>query len=354
MLRLRLPFLIGLLALPGVGSAQGQVEINQTRALAGGVTSADNPGFPVTLADPGSYVLSGDLVVSAVATTAVEITADDVSLDLGGFSIRGPHVCAPGGCVTDVGHGVHEDQMRERASVRNGVITGFGDTCIRLGQQAHVEDVAVTMCGGAGIRVEDHGLVLENRVFNIGEIGIMLAASSGFARNVVGLTGLAGVLDDTFSGGREIGGNVCDDFHCSPNPARRRFYLTTSGFDGRLAAGACVEGFHMASIWELLDFSGLGYETSLGETQTDSGTGPPKGFDAWVRTSGGNNIGSTVGTANCSAYTAAPPNSQGTWVRLQSNWGASPQDPEPTVWWVAGTDSCNGTQHPVWCIEDVR
>lgn len=350
---LRLPLLIALFALPGSTAAQGLVEINQTRALAGGITSSDTPGFPVTLGDPGSYVLSGDLV-AGTGETAVSITADDVSLDLNGFAIRGPHVCAPGNCTTDVGHGVHENQMRERASVRNGVVTGFGDNCIRLGQQAHVEDVAVSMCGGSGIWVEDHGLVLENRVFSVGLTGIMLEADSGYARNVVALTGLAGAPDDTISGGRGIGGNVCDDFHCSPNPARRRFYLTTTDFDGRLAAGACVEGFHMASIWELLDFSSLTYETSLGETLTDSGTGPPKGFNAWVRTGGGNNIGSTVGQANCSAYTSAPPSSQGTWVRLQSNWGSSPQDPEPTVWWVAGTDACVNTPHPVWCIEDVR
>src|SRR5262245_37418853 len=80
-------------------TADGAVRIDQNRALAGFVTSGDGPGFPVTLSQPGSYRLSGNLIVPDVNTTAIEITADGVTLDLGGFSIIGPVTC-PGDPVT--------------------------------------------------------------------------------------------------------------------------------------------------------------------------------------------------------------------------------------------------------------
>src|SRR5438046_162421 len=40
-------------------ASDGVVEINQARALAGGVTRGDAPGFPVTISQPGSYRLTG-------------------------------------------------------------------------------------------------------------------------------------------------------------------------------------------------------------------------------------------------------------------------------------------------------
>ena len=64
------------IALTGsVAASPGAVEINQARALAGGVTPSDLPGFPVTIDGPGSFVLTGDLDLSAEspATHAIDI-----------------------------------------------------------------------------------------------------------------------------------------------------------------------------------------------------------------------------------------------------------------------------------------
>jgi len=47
-----------------VWAVDGVTEVNQTRAVAGGVTSDDTPGFPVTLNHPGSYRLTGNLTVT--------------------------------------------------------------------------------------------------------------------------------------------------------------------------------------------------------------------------------------------------------------------------------------------------
>src|SRR5438067_8861679 len=77
-------------------AVDGVVLINQNAALAGNVTPGDTPGFPVTISLPGSYKLSSNLVVPDANTTAIEIVADDVKLDLNGFSIIGPTVCTQG------------------------------------------------------------------------------------------------------------------------------------------------------------------------------------------------------------------------------------------------------------------
>ncbi len=79
--------------------AGGIVEINQTTALSGGVNGdilADPAGFPVVLSEPGSYLLTSDLVVADNFLSAVFVAADDITLDLGGFSIRGPNLGWPG------------------------------------------------------------------------------------------------------------------------------------------------------------------------------------------------------------------------------------------------------------------
>ena len=92
-----LQVLIPLLLLGVTDPARAQVIINQGKALMGNVTPGDAAGFPVTLSQPGSYVLTSNLTVSNANTHAIDITVDDVTVDLNGFVIQGPTVCTGGG-----------------------------------------------------------------------------------------------------------------------------------------------------------------------------------------------------------------------------------------------------------------
>ena len=56
---------------------------------------------------------------------------------------------------------------------------------------------------------------------------------------------------------------------------RKAYYLTQTTHNGGQARSACAAGYHMASLWEILDTSNLRYNTELGFTQEDSGFGPP-------------------------------------------------------------------------------
>lgn len=111
------------LALPGMALAvDGQVLITQARAMAGGVTAGDAPGFPVTISEPGSYRLASNLIVPAGAN-GIEITANDVTIDLNGFSIVLPEATTQTSPpffngITDLG------TARKFITIRDGTIIG--------------------------------------------------------------------------------------------------------------------------------------------------------------------------------------------------------------------------------------
>ena len=88
-------FLFGLVAafVPmTVFAVDGVVLINQATRQRD-VTPGDTAGFPVTISQPGSYKLSSNLTIADPFGTVIQITADDVTLDLNGFTIQGPSVC---------------------------------------------------------------------------------------------------------------------------------------------------------------------------------------------------------------------------------------------------------------------
>ena len=67
-------------------AADGVIEINQAIVEANG-------GFPYVISEPGSYKLSGNLTVPDENTTAIEVGAHGVTVDLNGFAIIGPVQC---------------------------------------------------------------------------------------------------------------------------------------------------------------------------------------------------------------------------------------------------------------------
>ena len=137
--------------------------IDEKAASSGKVTAGDAPGFPVTISQPGSYRLTSNLLVPDSATTAIEITANDVSLDLNGFSIVGPNVCTPNPtrCTYSGGTGIGVMAVGPpgvvspaNVHVFNGTVRGMGGHGIRmLGDGTVVERVRSVSNGGPGIVV---------------------------------------------------------------------------------------------------------------------------------------------------------------------------------------------------------
>jgi hypothetical protein len=158
-------------------AVDGVIEINQARALAGGVTPGDEVGFPVTISLSGSYRLTGNLSVvdqpSPENRTAILVTASFVTLDLNGFSLVGPTQCSgsPVSSCSPVGtgHGIDGSAVNW-LRVTNGVVRGFGDGGI-LGGNATVERLRVYQNGGNGIWLQAGGAIFDSSAAGNGADG---------------------------------------------------------------------------------------------------------------------------------------------------------------------------------------
>ncbi len=168
----------GLLASPG-SAIEGVIGINQVQALAGGVTAGDSAGFPVTISAPGSYILTGNLTVGELNTTAVQITSTSgVTLDLNGFTIRG--ACpAVGGCAAGEGSSMGIDAAGSSgAELRDGRVRGFGSGGVSTGANARIVGLFVEGNGGNGIAVSTGSEISDSRTYDNAASGIVATASS--------------------------------------------------------------------------------------------------------------------------------------------------------------------------------
>jgi hypothetical protein len=131
----------------------------------------------------------------------------------------------------------------------------------------------------------------------------------------------------------------------SASDGLREYYLTKGTYGGANASTACADGYHMASLWEIMDPSNLFYNTSLGFTWGDSGHGPSY-YAGWVRTGYDNDNSGPTGQSNCNGWSTTT--GGGTTANLPSTWDAGWQ--EMHVWNVVGL-ACNNVAR-VWCVED--
>jgi hypothetical protein len=141
----------------------GAILINQGRALAGNVTAGDTAGFPVSINSPGYYVLTSNLTVPDANTTAIQINADNVTIDLNGFAILGPTVCPTDGFnvagpCAPIGGGWGIDGYtgtggagRLNTRVINGAVNGMGAYGMVLGRNSRVSQMNITSNGADGI-----------------------------------------------------------------------------------------------------------------------------------------------------------------------------------------------------------
>jgi hypothetical protein len=132
----------------------------------------------------------------------------------------------------------------------------------------------------------------------------------------------------------------------------RGFYLTKASVSGGAATAACSPGFHMASLYEVLNVSALRYDTTLGLKSGDSGHGPPALAFGWIRTG---SDGEPLRT--CNDWTSSAPSLyQGLVVRLNDLTGP-PAAYGVQPWEFLGFGEQNSSancavKHNVWCVQD--
>ena len=168
-----LSMIVALAATPVLAS-DGVLEINQACAVNTGCFSGDAAGFPVTVDGSAgkSYRMTGDLDLSAIAaTTAIQILAPFVTLDLGGFEIAGPTTCTSIGLFlacspSGSGHGVEISEVG--VTVKNGTVRNMsGDGVSATAEATRIERLFAFNNTGAGINVQKQSHVVHSNAREI-------------------------------------------------------------------------------------------------------------------------------------------------------------------------------------------
>ncbi|MCH7866858.1 MAG: right-handed parallel beta-helix repeat-containing protein [Myxococcales bacterium] len=204
----KLILFVGALALSSPALAvDGVIEINQAKALAGGVTPSDTPGFPVTIDQAGSYRLTGNLMVSNANESGIELTSgfSPVTLDLNGFEVVGPTSCTGIGSAiscTPLGSGVGIEGLPGRgnfAKIRNGTVRGFPDGGVAVSAWSELDGLLVTSNGQTGIKVDGGSQVRNCQSIRNGGAGLDGGPANVLTHNVIFENGSTGISPETSS-----------------------------------------------------------------------------------------------------------------------------------------------------------
>lgn len=226
---------------PTLGQAgDGVIEINHARALQGGISNVDAPGYPVTLNSGGSYILTSDLIPRD-DLGAIEITnsRETASIDLNGFMINGLSTCFQAADLTvscprnpaQIPTAIVAPDAHVR--VHNGAIIGFPGGGIQA-ERLDLVDVTLRHLG-FGARAD---------VLNATGVRIELCAD-------LGLAGVRGLVRDSMAtaiGGPafRVGAGTVRDSEASMS--RFGFLGTGQLIVHRCHATRCTRGFQTIKL----------------------------------------------------------------------------------------------------------
>jgi len=128
--------------------------------------------IPIIITVQGIYCLKGNLATSLAVGNMIDVTVNNVTIDMNGFKLGGL-----GAGVDTLAHGIHALDRRN-ITIRNGSIRGFfrgifleGDAATSSGHL--LEDLRLDGNRHAGAQVEGTGnIIRNNQVVNTGKISI--------------------------------------------------------------------------------------------------------------------------------------------------------------------------------------
>jgi hypothetical protein len=182
--------------------------------------------------------------------TAIVVLANEVHIDLGGFSIVGTTVCTgalPAASLTCTpvgsGLGIHA-ASRDRVSVTNGSVRGMGNTGVHCGRGCDLSQLRVAHCGSTGITAADGSVIRENTVYRNRVNGVSFTTVGGLniQRNTAIENGDSGIWSGV---GDLVEGNVARGNHnkglfLNGSALARGNTATNNGSDGIYAAAGAL------------------------------------------------------------------------------------------------------------------
>mgnify|MGYP005847141079 CR=1 FL=1 len=202
--------IISIMAAPAIGQS-GAFEINQA-CVADGCFPGDEPGFPVSLAEPGTYILTSNLTVIDPNVLGIDFGASNIALDLNRFSVSGPVVCTgePATCdqsgpAVGVNGGFHENLR-----ITNGTVSGFSQWGVVTGPNSYIINIVSRSNFARGIVAREGTQVLNSKALQNEGAGISLREDS-IARGIIASgngTGITMGCSDESGCNQLISGNV--------------------------------------------------------------------------------------------------------------------------------------------------
>jgi hypothetical protein len=196
-------------SLPSSAASAAVVLITQAKAIQGGVTEGDAPGFPVTLNDPGAYRLETNLTVPAGAI-GITVRSHYVDIDMNGFRLYGWNAA---GTQRVGSYGVYATFGVSR--IHDGFISGFRNDGINLtgnSNQWVIENMIIQSNGGSGIRASSYTRIVGNTIDTNVAYGVFGLDFVHVERNLIASNGYRGVrlesgmlVENTIAGNADYG-----------------------------------------------------------------------------------------------------------------------------------------------------
>ncbi len=181
----------------------GVITISFTASAHAEVTNCiEITSLPTTISSSGVYCLKQNLSTAATSGNAIDVQANDVTIELNGWILDGS--AAGTGTATN---GIYSN-TKTNITVRNGTIRGFRRGVYLVGSSAGhhlVERVASDANRSVGLSVQgDEITVRDNRVFNTGPadvgnsaFGISITSAENFSISGNRIAGVAETLTNT-------------------------------------------------------------------------------------------------------------------------------------------------------------
>jgi parallel beta-helix repeat protein len=130
--------------------------------------------LPVVISTPGAYYLTDNLACNACASVAINITADNVDLDLNGFTMT----CAPAPCSST--EGIVSGSTPRIIRIHDGTIRGFRNGILAQPVVSSVfEDLNVYDNQSTGIAVEGENNVIRRCRAQYNSTGVSMGNGAG-------------------------------------------------------------------------------------------------------------------------------------------------------------------------------
>ena len=171
--------------------------------------------LPLVITESGSYYLAENITFSTPDINGITITASDVTIDLNGFTLKGPGTAST---WVDTGHGITVDSnLRTRITILNGSVVNWASGIQLITTGVQIRDIKASGNPAHGIGLGGRSIIERCVTNGNGSVGIYTTNDS-LVKDCVSMANSASYMTVSFGKGIEVGsGSVVTECTASFN-----------------------------------------------------------------------------------------------------------------------------------------